>query len=117
MYIISRLTSHEMNANETNVSHALSAIPYVATSVSFLGRLIFMFFLYQNKSTSSLSLLFCSLTIFSSGMWIYYSVQMNDMTMVMRSSTEMTLPFISALYIINNKLSQYHHQRHARMLV
>lgn len=106
-----------MNANETNVRNSLSAIPYMATSVSFLGRLIFMFLLYQNKSTSSLSLLFCSLTIISSSMWVYYSVQMNDMTMVMRSSTEMSLPFISALYIINNKISQYHQQRHTRMLL
>jgi hypothetical protein len=39
-------------------------------------------------------------------MWIYYSVQMNDTPLVMRSSTEITLLFLSALYIIKNKVSQ-----------
>jgi hypothetical protein len=40
-------------------------------------------------------------------MWIYYSVQMNDMPLVMRSSTEITLLFLSAVYIIKNKVSHY----------
>ena len=46
-------------------------------------------------------------------MWIYYSVQMNDTPLVMRSSTEITLLFLSALYIIKNKVSQ--HQEHRRL--
>jgi len=41
----------------------------------------------------------------SSSMWIYYSVQLNDMPLVMRSSTEITLLFLSAVYIIKNKVS------------
>ena len=75
-------------------------MPYTAISLSVVGRLIFMFLLYRNRSTNSLSLLFCLLNICSSSMWIYYSVQMNDIPMISRSSTEITLLFISAMYII-----------------
>ena len=94
--------TNQMNA--TNQS--LKVIPYTATSLSVLGRFIFMFLLYKNKSTNSLSLLFCILSIISSSMWIYYSVQMNDTPLITRSSTEITLLFLSALYIIRNKVSQ-----------
>jgi uncharacterized protein with PQ loop repeat len=90
----------------TTANPALKVIPYTATSLSVLGRFIFMYLLYKNKSTNSLSLLFCMLSIISSSMWIYYSVQMNDTPLVMRSSTEITLLFLSALYIIKNKVSQ-----------
>lgn len=79
-------------------------LPYTAISLSVVGRLIFMFLLYRNRSTNSLSLLFCLLNICSSSMWIYYSVQTNDIPMISRSSTEITLLFISAVYIIRNKL-------------
>uniref|UniRef100_A0A6C0M3A5 Sugar transporter SWEET1 n=1 Tax=viral metagenome TaxID=1070528 RepID=A0A6C0M3A5_9ZZZZ len=98
--------------NGTVVTNSeLALIPYTATSLSVLGRFIFMFLLYKNKSANSLSLLFCFLSIISSSMWIYYSVQMNDTPLVMRSSTEITLLFLSALYIIKNKLVQYQQQR------
>jgi uncharacterized protein with PQ loop repeat len=73
--------------NTTNPNQSLKVIPYTATSLSVLGRFIFMFLLYKNKSTNSLSLLFCILSIISSSMWIYYSVQMNDTPLVVRSST------------------------------
>jgi len=102
-----------MNANETNESNepnlnsTLKVIPYTATSLSVIGRFIFMFLLYKNKSTNSLSLLFCFLSIISSSMWIYYSVQMNDTPLVVRSSTEITLLFLSAIYIIKNKVVQH----------
>jgi hypothetical protein len=79
-------------------------LPYTAISLSVVGRLIFMFLLYRNRSTNSLSLLFCLLNICSSSMWIYYSVQTNDIPMISRSSTEITLLFISTVYIIRNKL-------------
>lgn len=78
-------------------------IPYTATSLSVVGRFIFMFLLYKNKSTNSLSLLFCLLSICSSGMWIYYSIYNNDMPMIIRSSTEITLLTLSSIYIIRNK--------------
>ena len=95
--------------NTTNPIQSLKVIPYTATSLSVLGRFIFMFLLYNNKSTNSLSLLFCLLSIISSSMWIYYSVQMNDTPLVVRSSTEITLLFLSAMYIIKNKV--VHHRR------
>ena len=94
-----------MNTPSSNQS--LKVIPYTATSLSVLGRFIFMFLLYKNKSTNSLSLLFCILSIISSSMWIYYSVQMNDTPLVVRSSTEITLLFLSAIYIIKNKVVQH----------
>ena len=84
----------------------LKGLPYTATSLSVLGRLIFMFLLYRNKSTNSLSLTFCILNICSSSMWIYYSVNMNDLPMIVRSSAELSLLSISAVYIIWNKV--YH---------
>ena len=79
-------------------------IPYTATSLSVVGRFIFMFLLYRNKSTNSLSLLFCILSIVSSGMWIYYSVRLNDMPMIVRSSVELSLLTASSVYIVRNKL-------------
>jgi len=89
--------------NESN----LKIIPYTATSLSVVGRFIFMFLLYRNKSTNSLSLLFCILSIISSGMWIYYSVKLNDLPMILRSSIEITLLTISSIYIVRNKIIDY----------
>jgi lipid-A-disaccharide synthase-like uncharacterized protein len=84
----------------------LKIIPYTATSLSVVGRFIFMFLLYKNKSTNSLSLLFCILSIFSSAMWIYYSMKVNDTPMIVRSSTELSLLTLSSIYIIRNKMAQ-----------
>jgi uncharacterized protein with PQ loop repeat len=83
----------------------LKIIPYTATSISVIARFIFIFLLYKNKSTNSLSLTFCILNIFSSSMWIYYSINTNDSPMVVRSLTELSLLFLSSLYIIRNKLN------------
>ena len=82
----------------------LKILPYTATSLSVIGRFIFMYLLYKNKSTNSLSLIFCIISIFSSSMWIYYSIKSNDLPMIVRSSTELTLLSISSIYIIRNKL-------------
>ncbi len=82
----------------------LKILPYTATTLSIIGRFIFMFLLYKNKSTNTFSLLFCILSIFSSSMWIYYSVTINDLPMIVRSCTELILLFISTLYIIRNKM-------------
>ena len=89
--------------------HDLKIIPYTATSLSVLGRFIFMFLLYKNKSTNSYSLIFCLLSICSSGMWIYYSSQMNDLPMIVRSSIEMTLLTVSSVYIVRNKVANRVH--------
>ena len=88
----------------TNNNQDLQFLPYTATSISVLGRFIFMFLLYKNKSNNSLSLLFCLLSISSSSMWIYYSVKNKDFPMIIRSSTEITLLTISAIYIVRNKI-------------
>jgi uncharacterized protein with PQ loop repeat len=85
-------------------NNKLNYLPYTATSLSVIGRIIFMFLLYKNKSTNSLSLIFCILSISSSSMWIYYSINNNDTPMIIRSSTEISLLTISAIYIIRNKL-------------
>lgn len=82
----------------------LKVIPYTATSISVIARFIFMFLLYRNKSTNSLSLTFCILNILSSGMWTYYSVQVEDLPFVLRSSIEILLLLLSSMYIIRNKL-------------
>ncbi len=92
----------------------LNFLPYTATSLSVIGRCIFMFLLYKNKSTNSLSLLFCILNICSSSMWIYYSINMNDLPMIVRSSTELSLLSISSVYIIHNKL--LHDKREKQIL-
>ena len=94
----------------------LQIIPYTATSISVVGRFIFMFLLYRNKSTNSLSLLFCILSIFSSSMWMYYSIQLNDLPMVFRSSIEITLLTLSSIYIIRNKTINYRNENVAQIL-
>ena len=88
----------------------LKTIPYTAISLSVIGRFIFMFLLYKNKSTNSLSLLFCILNICSSSMWVYYSVQTQDVPMIFRSSTEISLLVISSVYIIRNKMVEQKQQ-------
>jgi len=53
-----------------------------------------------------LSLVFCILSILSSGMWIYYSKEKSDTPMMVRSSVECGLLFVSSVYIIRNKVKQ-----------
>jgi uncharacterized protein with PQ loop repeat len=89
------------------MNNDLEFLPYTATSITVVGRLIFMFLLYKNKSRNVLSLIFCILSITSSGMWIYYSVYNKDVPMIVRSSTEISLLTISAIYIIRNKIIEY----------
>lgn len=90
------------------MNNNLDFLPYTATSISVVGRFIFMFLIYKNKSTNVLSLLFCILNITSSGMWIYYSINNKDTPMIIRSSTEISLLTISAIYIIRNKAIEYY---------
>ena len=97
-----------MNKNNED----LKVIPYTATSLSVIGRFIFMFLLYKNKRTNSLSLTFCILSILSSAMWIYYSAQSNDTPMIVRSSIEISLLSLSAIYIIRNKVRQHYETHH-----
>jgi len=90
--------------------YKLKVIPYTAMTISVIARFIFMFLLYKNKSTNSLSLLFCILGISSSSMWMYYSIQLNDQPMIFRSSIEITLLTISSIYIIRNKTINYRNE-------
>lgn len=94
-----------------NNDNNLKIIPYTATTISVIGRFIFMFLLYKNKSTNSLSLLFCILNICSSSMWVYYSFQNNDTPMILRSSTEISLLSLSSIYIIRNKFLNYNNEQ------
>ena len=45
-------------------------IPLVATNISIIARIIFMWLLYTNKSANTYSLIFCMLSIISSSMWL-----------------------------------------------
>ena len=81
-------------------------IPYSATGISISARLIFMYLLYTKKSTNNLSLLFCILNIVSSSLWIKYSINVSDEPIMVRSSTDLSLFFISASYIIYNKCKE-----------
>jgi len=86
------------------MNEELIVIPYTATSISIIARVIFMYLLYTKKSTNIYSLIFCILNIFSSGMWIYYSYDKDDIPMIVRSSIDLSLLTISATYIIRNKV-------------
>jgi len=90
----------------------MKVIPYTATSLAVIGRFIFMFLLWKNKSTNSLSLLFCLLSICSSGMWVYYSVAKAETPMLVRSIIEITLLSMSSGYIIYNKVREYRRMKH-----
>jgi uncharacterized protein with PQ loop repeat len=92
----------------------LKFLPYTATSISVFSRGIFMFLLYKNRSTNSLSLVFCLLSMCSSSMWIYYSVKISDTPMIIRSSTEILLLTLSTVYIIRNKLINWRQTRLAQ---
>ncbi len=84
-------------------------IPVIATSISILARFIFMYLIYINKSKNTYSLTFCILSIASSSMWIYYSVEIDNFPIILRSSTEIFLLLISSLYITYNKLFDDNH--------
>ncbi len=84
---------------------SLDNIPIVATSISILARFIFMYLIWKNKSKNSYSLIFCILSIISSSMWIYYSVEIDNFPIIFRSSSEILLLLISSIYIIYNKLN------------
>lgn len=80
----------------------VQTFPYTAISISILARFIFMFLLYKNKSNYSLT--FCVLNIGSSSLWLAWSIYMNDIPMLARSSTEIALLAFSSLYIVKNKI-------------
>ena len=78
-------------------------IPLVATNISIIARIIFMWLLYTNKSTNTYSLIFCMLSIISSSMWLKYAVDLSINSLIFRSSSELGLISISMMYILRNK--------------
>ena len=90
-----------------DLDYYIIIVPYSATALSIIARFIFMFLMYQKKSTNSLSLAFCILNIYSNGMWIYYSIYIDDKPILLRSSVDIILLSISAIYIARNKIIQH----------
>ncbi len=79
-------------------------IAYFAISISILGRFIFMYLLYTNKSSNPYSLVFSIINMISSSLWIVYSQMKTDLPLLVRGSTDFILFSISALYIISNRI-------------
>ena len=78
-------------------------IAYSATTISILGRLIFMSLLYSRKSTNIYSLIFCVINMVSSSLWITYSQLVPDTPLLVRGCSDVVLFTISATYISYNR--------------
>ena len=81
----------------------LIILPYTAVSLSMVARFIFMYLLYTKTSTNIYSLTFCYLSVASSCLWIPYGVLLHDTPIVVRSSVEIALLSLSAVYIHHNR--------------
>jgi len=79
-------------------------VAYSATSISIVGRLIFMYLLYSKKSTNLYSLTFSLLNLVSSSLWITYSQMILDMPLLVRGSSDLLLFSISSSYIMYNRM-------------
>jgi hypothetical protein len=79
-------------------------VAFSATSISVIGRFIFMYLLYTRRSTNTLSLIFCLMNIASSSLWIVYSLDVDDLPLLVRGSSDLLLFTISSGYIIHNKI-------------
>jgi hypothetical protein len=78
-------------------------VAYTATSISILGRFIFMYLLYTKRSINIYSLLFCIMNIVSSSLWITYSQLIIDTPLLVRGTSDLLLFIISASYILYNR--------------
>lgn len=83
-----------------------NTIAYSATSISIVGRLIFMYLLYSKKSTNLYSLTFSLLNLVSSSLWITYSQIVLDTPLLVRGSSDLVLFFISSSYIMYNRINK-----------
>jgi hypothetical protein len=79
-------------------------MPYTAVSLSIVARFIFMYLLYTKRSTNIYSLTFCYLSVLSSSFWIPYGIIKEDVPIIVRSSIEMGLLSVSAIYIHWNRM-------------
>jgi len=86
-------------------------IAFPATFFSISGRFIFMYLLYTKKSTNPYSLLFSVMNIISSSLWIKYSQMISDTPLLIRSSSDLLLFFISVSYYIIDDYCQLNHYR------
>jgi hypothetical protein len=82
---------------------SLIILPYTAVSFSIIARFIFMYLLYTKTSTNIYSLTFCYLSVISSSLWIPYGILVADTPIIIRSSTEIFLLSLSAVYITCNR--------------
>lgn len=79
-------------------------VAYSATSISIIGRLIFMYLLYSKKSTNLFSLAFSVINLVSSSLWITYSQMILDTPLLVRGSSDLLLFSISSSYIMYNRM-------------
>jgi len=84
----------------------LMSLPYTAVSLSIIARFIFMYLLYTKRSTNVYSLTFCYLSVLSSSLWVPYGVMKEDIPIIVRSSIEMGLLSVSAIYIHWNRMKE-----------
>jgi hypothetical protein len=100
------------------MEHAPTIIlPYSATAISILARFIFMYLLWTKRSVNSLSLTFCLMNIASSGMWLKYSLETEESPLILRSSVDLVLFFVSAGYIVRNKWVDTHQGQNMPVMV
>jgi len=78
-------------------------IAYSATTISILGRFVFMYLLYTRTSTNPYSLMFSIMNMISSSLWITYSQMIVDEPLLVRGSADLILFTISTLYILHNR--------------
>ena len=81
-------------------------IPYSAIGISVFARFIFMYLLYTKKSVNILSLTFCLMNIVSSGLWLKYSLDTDDLPLTTRNAIDGILLSNCAAYIIRNRYEQ-----------
>jgi uncharacterized protein with PQ loop repeat len=86
------------------MSEFILIMPYTAVSLSIIARFIFMYLLYTKRSTNIYSLTFCHLSVLSSAFWIPYGVIVEDTPIIVRSSIEIGLLGLSAIYIHRNRM-------------
>ena len=79
-------------------------MPYTAVSLSIVARFIFMYLLYTKRSTNIYSLAFCYLSVLSSSLWVPYGIMKEDVPIIVRSSIEIGLLSVSAIYIHCNRM-------------
>ena len=79
-------------------------IAYSATVISISARFIFMYLLYTKKSTNPYSLIFSTMNIVSSSLWITYSQMTSDTPIFIRGTSDLLLFSISTSYIIYNRI-------------